>query len=1158
MTNQPDEAELLAVIAASGVIDAEWYLRRNPDVAEAGAEPLLHYVRQGWREGRDPGPHFSTSWYLDTNPQVAASQVHPLYEHLTDGWRRGARPNPAFDVAAYDRSHPELRAAGIPPVVHYAMTHRSGRNKGRTGRRPSASGPPGDTKEPAPAPPRSTPLRTVAYYLPQFHPIPENDAWWGEGFTEWTNVRRGISRFPGHEQPHVPGDLGYYDLRSPDVLARQVEMARLHGVTAFCFYVYWFKGRSLLEEPLKRFLRDPSLDIELALCWANESWTRAWDGKADDVLIQQEHSAEDDIAFLEHYAPYLRDSRYLRVNGRAVLSVYRPELLPDAAATALRWRRWARDNGVGELHLVAVQSFSIHDSEVLGFDAVTEFPPNDGHLPDVTSRVAPGHGGRVFDWTALLDDENRHPHHGPTHRAVCVSWDNEARRPGKGGTLAGATPDLFEAWLLRVGSETIHAFPDDDERLVFINAWNEWAEGCHLEPDARHGYAWLHAVRRVQENLAVSGRGAGGTGRVLVVVHDGHRHGAQMLAVNLVHELVNLGLEVAVLSLADGDLLDDITSVAELHLVVDRDAETVAKLTEDLARRGFQTAICNSVVSATLVPALQAAGMHTTVLVHEMPELIRRRGLAHEVALAGSHADRVVLPSIQAHRVFEAAFGTIETEVLVLPQGLYRRNVLRAPIASADRAAARLRLGLPVHGTVVLGLGYGDLRKGFDRFVAIAETDTYDRQFVWVGALDVVDSEIAAAVERAGALPNVRLVGFTDDVTSYLQASDVFALTSREDPFPSVVLEAAGAGLRTVAFTGSTAMEDTLLGLGGVLVAPGAMNEYSAALRTVSQDAFERDLVRGRVQTAFNFRRYVMNLLHGTPAAIPRVSVVLPNYNYAEYIGARISNVLDQTLPVYEMVVLDDASDDGSVAVIRKALVDCDVPWSLTVSERNSGAVVGQWAAGTQAATGDIVWIAEADDVADKELLATLAASMTAEGVVLAYCQSRQINAYGDEIAPNYFAYLAMVETRDWRAPYVADGLSEIADCLAIMNTIPSVSATLIRRQVLVDVLANLAESLERHPSTGDWVVYLGLLSQGSIAYDPRILSSHRRHAKSVIGTVAANDHVAEIAAVQALANRILAKGDRRDSRQDGYLQSVSAHLSTTPPPNTTRREDRV
>lgn len=347
--------------------------------------------------------------------------------------------------------------------------------------------------------PATLPATLVAFYLPQFHPIEQNDAWWGKGFTEWRNVTRALPQFEGHVQPRLPADLGFYDLRSPQVMRDQAALAREYGIGAFCFYYYWFSGTTLLETPLRQWLADDSIEMPFCLCWANENWARRWDGRGDDILIGQQHSAEDDIAFITHVADYLRDRRALKVDGKPMLLVYRPHLLPDARATAQRWRQWCRDHDIGEIHLAYVQGFERPDPRDIDFDAAVEFPPNMSNPRSLTADqflVNPEFHGDVRDWRELAAEIAARPLPDyPLYPGVNPGWDNEARRSGRGRVYLHASPRGYRDWL----STTIHqrlAPVPPGQRLVFINAWNEWAEGAVLEPDLRLGHGYLDATRQ--------------------------------------------------------------------------------------------------------------------------------------------------------------------------------------------------------------------------------------------------------------------------------------------------------------------------------------------------------------------------------------------------------------------------------------------------------------------------------------------------------------------------------------------------------------------------------------------------------------------------------------------------------------------------------------
>lgn len=361
----------------------------------------------------------------------------------------------------------------------------------------------------------------LAHVLPQFHPIPENDTWWGRGFTDWTNVTKATPQFPGHYQPHLPGELGFYDLRLPEARQQQAELAAQHGIDGFMYYRYWFQGRQLLQRPVDEILASGQPDFPFCFCWANESWSRTWQSSDQDLMIEQRYSPEDDETHIRHLLPFFADRRYIRVDRRPLFIFYKPKSFPEPQRTFDHWREIAQREGVGELCLAQFESSgagTAGDPRQVGLDLTMEFVPdwrNLGGQYYATSKarlamalglVPKGYGvHRVCDYGLMVERMLAKPWPDyPFVRGVTPGFDNTARRPKGATILHNGSPQAYGEWLTRILRQARdHSLPQ--HRIVLINAWNEWAEGNHLEPDARYGRAYLEATAkaiRASEEIA--------------------------------------------------------------------------------------------------------------------------------------------------------------------------------------------------------------------------------------------------------------------------------------------------------------------------------------------------------------------------------------------------------------------------------------------------------------------------------------------------------------------------------------------------------------------------------------------------------------------------------------------------------------------------------
>jgi Glycosyltransferase WbsX len=359
-------------------------------------------------------------------------------------------------------------------------------------------------------------VRVIAFYLPQYHPIPENDAWWGKGFTEWMNVTKARPLFRGHYQPHLPADLGFYDLRVAETREAQADLARQYGITGFCYYHYWFAGKRLLNRPLDDVLASGNPDFPFCLCWANENWTRIWDGGNSEVLIEQTYSRADDLAHIRWLARAFADPRYIRVENKPLFIIYRAHKLPNIRKTAAIWREECCSLGIGEIFLCRVDTGAdtLPPSEV-GLDAAVEFQPDWYDLGEPLGRRRLRHfrwndvrfllrrkflGDRidVQNYSHLVWSMSRRalPRY-PRFPCITPSWDNSPRRRQGATVFIGSSPVLFQQWATNTLAKLKHF--TDTPPILFINAWNEWAEGNHLEPDQRYGRQYLEAIQNALE-----------------------------------------------------------------------------------------------------------------------------------------------------------------------------------------------------------------------------------------------------------------------------------------------------------------------------------------------------------------------------------------------------------------------------------------------------------------------------------------------------------------------------------------------------------------------------------------------------------------------------------------------------------------------------------
>ncbi len=469
-------------VLESGFFDQAWYVTHYPEALEAAKDPLDYFIARGEGAGHSPGPGFDADFYRAQRPDLGRVS-DPLRHFLTFGLEEGLRPGPEPGLASRETPLPMAQ-------ISTALVELTG---------PDANG---DTE------PRDLAYpRLFAFYLPQFHPITENN--WGHrpGFTEWDNVIKAKPLFRGHYQPRIPGELGYYDLRSLDVMRQQIELANEHGIDGFCFYYYSFNGKKLLYAPIDNYIKS-DIKAPFLFLWANENWTKRWDGGDNEVIVAQNHSPQDDFAFIKDLLPIFSDDRYVKIDGKPILPIYKAHLFPDILQTTERFRDQAVKYGFPGLYLVTVDDWTPdppHPREI-GFDASYEIPSNlvaETVLSQDTEQLdlREDFEGKIVDYWKFASYHMARPF--PVYkrfRTVMAPWDNTPRYGSRAMVHINTDNDAFRIWLLEALLDT-YKRNSAQERIVFLHSWNEWCEGTYIEPDGRQGRRYLEETRDVTNEL---------------------------------------------------------------------------------------------------------------------------------------------------------------------------------------------------------------------------------------------------------------------------------------------------------------------------------------------------------------------------------------------------------------------------------------------------------------------------------------------------------------------------------------------------------------------------------------------------------------------------------------------------------------------------------
>ncbi|QQS21820.1 glycoside hydrolase family 99-like domain-containing protein [Candidatus Saccharibacteria bacterium] len=787
--------------------------------------------------------------------------------------------------------------------------------------------------------------RLIAVYLPQFHKIPLNEISWGKGFTEWTNVASAAAGFVGQQQPILPADLGFYDLDRPAKIKEQIDLAKKYGIHGFMFYYYWFSGEKILNNPIDTFLENKDWDFNLMICWANENWTKRWDGMDNEIIIGQKYNDDDPLKFIQDVAPILSDPRYITIDGeRPILAVYRPSTISNIDEYAKIWRDYFRDKFNKELFLIVGNNHTDGDPREYGFDALYDFSPGSVIWGGAASEYAnvkevnyeplkldPNFYGSLVDYRDIaLDDRldaiDRYSF--PTFQAVLPHWDNHARKKGRHThALINSTPEVYATWLDRVLSKMVKK---QKAPLVFLNAWNEWAEGAMLEPTLHLGHANL--LRTAEVLSKYSGNRAN---RITFPEMGLQRKDSVRIAV--------------VLHLFYPELWETLTS--DLRYISE---EFDIFVTVPEKHKNIRLEYNDHKVTVITVPNW---GRDVLPFLHVLRK-VRAAGYEFILKLHSKKSKQIPRTS--------ASYWLNTTIAALLPGSQGVDNILkkmsksRIKIIGVKEFAVRMSLG-----------GEPTLKKRLQQY--------YPKE-----AAKKISKDIDQYMFSAGSMFWARVDAFDDILSRHIVADDF-------------ELEYGQVWQTRAHFLERDIWVNIAFHFGKDAVAFASVDGKLRAAPYLLKEA------RGDLEFPQVLRELSINSGPAVAAKIEsRVSIIITNYNYGKHIGSAIKSALRQTHKKIDILIVDDGSTDGiSEKVIAR--YESRYPSRVTAHLLPHQGVVATRNYGLNNASGDYIIFLDADDILPKDYVKNMLEEATYGNFDVVYADMHNFGAnYKIQFMPEF------------------------------------------------------------------------------------------------------------------------------------------------------------